>query len=123
MDGEIWVESKVNNGSQFMFTIKTKVNPHGESAVLPLRMKPFMGRSVLNIGAPLQLGESETIKTLGLIPASVPGLHSLRGPKSTVPNADAIIVDSADIVSMHILFSALELMFPCLHAGRCTSKS
>lgn len=99
MDGEIWVESVVNNGSQFMFTIKTRVNPNTGSLILPERMKPFIGRSILAVGAELEEAELDTIRALGLIPVGFDANRRVYD-KKTVPNVDAIIVDSPEAVCM-----------------------
>lgn len=109
MDGEIWVESIVNNGSQFMFTIKTRVNPNTGSLVLPERMKPFTGRSILSVGAELDESELETIRALGLIPVVFDSKRRVYD-KKTVPNVDAIIVDSPEAVSSCALSAHLILI-------------
>jgi osomolarity two-component system sensor histidine kinase NIK1 len=98
MDGEIWVESIVNEGSQFMFTVKTRINRDISSLMLHDRMKPFVGRAVLCIGLGVAPQDFRTIRGLGMVPVVSKRVEEVND-KDLVPNVEAIIVDSIDAVS------------------------
>lgn len=98
MDGEIWVESEINKGSQFMFTVKTRINRDISSLMLHERVKPFIGRSIICIGSEVTSNDLQTIKSLGMVPVLFKSVGDVRN-KDLGPMVDAIIVDSTDAVS------------------------
>lgn len=98
MDGEIWVESEINQGSQFMFTVKTRINQDISSLMLHERVKPFIGRSIICIGSEVTSNDLQTIKSLGMVPVLFKSVGDVRN-KDLGPMVDAIIVDSIDAVS------------------------
>jgi len=110
MDGEIWVESAVNEGSQFMFTVKTRINRDISSLMLHDRMKPFIGRTILCVGHGVAPQDLRTIKGLGMVPAVFKYVEEVND-KSVVPNVEAIIVDSIEAVSSFHLISMHNLDF------------
>jgi osomolarity two-component system sensor histidine kinase NIK1 len=114
MDGEIWVESIVNEGSQFMFTVKTRIIKNISSLMLHDRMKPFVGRTILCVGLGVAPQDLRTIQGLGMVPVVFKYVQEINN-KSVVPNVEAIIVDAIDAVSS--LPRAPPL--PCLGSHGC----
>lgn len=117
MDGEIWVESEVNKGSQFMFTVKTRINRDIKSLMLHDRVKPFIGRSILCIGSDVTSEDLQTIQGLGMVPVLFKSVRDVRN-KDLGPMVDAIIVDSPDTVSFPSCIGLSWCSHPFLRSGK-----
>ncbi|KAF8321300.1 hypothetical protein DL93DRAFT_2052095 [Clavulina sp. PMI_390] len=98
MDGEIWVESVVHKGSQFHFTVKTRINRDVDSLMLKERIKPFVGRSILCIGKDVELKDLVMVETLGMTPVLFNDVSEVVD-KDLGPLVDAIIIDNVDTVA------------------------
>jgi osomolarity two-component system, sensor histidine kinase NIK1 len=100
MQGQIWVNSDVNKGSQFMFTIVSQINSDKRSQTHTLadRMKPFQGRTILFVDSTHdKTNVTGRISELGLVSLVVHDVADVAD-KNTVPYIDTIIVDSLPVV-------------------------
>lgn len=99
MQGVIWVHSRVNEGSQFMFTITSRVNEDSESPAMRERIQPFRGRTILFLNVDRKDPEvARRIEDLGLQPIVLHDLVRIS-KKSAMSFFDAIIIDSLEVVS------------------------
>ena len=100
MQGQIWVNSDVNKGSQFMFTIVSQVNhdKRSQAHALTDRMKPFQGRTILFVDSTHDdTNVTGRITELGLVSLVVHDVADVAD-KNAVPYIDTIIVDSLPVV-------------------------
>ncbi len=97
IQGVIWVHSRVNESSQFMFTITSKVNVDRDSPALRDRIRRFRGRTILFVN--VHRKDPEVARRIGDL-----GLHSLVVIRSrsniSMSFFDAIIIDSLEVVSI-----------------------
>ena len=97
MQGNMWVESEVANGSKFFFTITSQISPLSMEATLA-KMQPFQKRSILFVDTLFdRTGVVQRVLELGLRPYVV---HSVAevADKTTCPHIDTIVVDSLHVV-------------------------
>ncbi|KAF9027257.1 hypothetical protein BDZ89DRAFT_1067080 [Hymenopellis radicata] len=93
MQGNMWVESEVNKGSRFFFTIHSQIS-HCTMENIMGKMTPFAKRSILYVDSMrAQAGVAERIEELGL---KVHMVHvvSQVSDKNYCPHFDTIMVDS-----------------------------
>ncbi|KAF8332381.1 histidine kinase [Cantharellus anzutake] len=117
MQGVIWVHSRVNEGSQFMFTITSRVNDDGESPAMRERIQPFRGRTILFVNVERSdPNVAQRIQEIGLQPRVV---HNLVGitKKNSMTFFDAIIIDSLEVTDRlrdidHLRYVPVILMPP-----------
>ncbi|CDO72026.1 hypothetical protein BN946_scf184943.g61 [Trametes cinnabarina] len=96
MQGHMWVESEVANGSKFFFTITSQISPLSMEATLA-KMQPFQKRSILFVDTLFdRTGVVQRVLELGLRPYVV---HSVAevADKTTCPHIDTIVVDSLSV--------------------------
>src|SRR5258708_594556 len=100
MQGVIWVHSRVNEGSQFMFTITSRVNVDRDSQALRDRIQRFRGRTILFLNVNRKDPEvARRIEDLGLHSLVVHDLVRISR-KISMSFFDAIIIDSLEVVSI-----------------------
>lgn len=98
MDGDMWVESEVGNGSNFFFTIKSEISDYTRPEAVTSKMAPFLNRTILYVDT---LGDKtcvrERIEELGLRAHQVQTLGQVVD-KTRLPYIDTIVVDSLAMV-------------------------
>ncbi len=93
----MWVESELNKGSRFFFTITSQISHSSMESILA-KMTPFTKRSILYVDSLYdQTGVVESILELGLKVHRV-HLTSEVANKDTCPHFDTIVVDSLPMV-------------------------
>ncbi|EED77891.1 hypothetical histidine kinase [Postia placenta Mad-698-R] len=93
MQGNMWVESEVSNGSKFFFTISSQISPMSMEATLS-KMQPFQKRNILFVDTLYdRTGVVQRIMDVGLRPYVVHEVCEVAD-KATCPHIDTIVVDS-----------------------------
>lgn len=97
MQGNMWVESEVSNGSKFFFTITSQISPMSLEVVLS-KMQPFQKRNILFVDTLFDCtGVVTRILELGLRPFVIHDVTEVSD-KATCPHIDTIVVDSLNVV-------------------------
>ena len=98
MQGNMWVESEVSNGSKFYFTLTSQISPLSMDAALA-KMQPFHGRTILFVDTLYDRTDVvQRIIDLGLKPYVVHDVSEVS-EKTSCPHIDTIVVDSLSVVS------------------------
>ncbi|KAL7278312.1 hypothetical protein ACG7TL_008288 [Trametes sanguinea] len=116
MQGNMWVESEVANGSKFFFTITSQISPLSMETTLA-KMQPFQKRSILFVDTLFdRTGVVQRVLELGLRPYVV---HSVAevADKTTCPHIDTIVVDSLSVTENlreheHLRYIPIVLLSP-----------
>ena len=108
MQGNMWVESEVQKGSRFFFTITSQISQPSIENTLQ-KMAPFAKRTILFVDTLYdKTGVVERITELGLKPFVVHVVGSLAD-KEQCPHIDTIVVDSLAVVCLFFPFLILVL--------------
>lgn len=101
MQGNMWVESEVSQGSRFFFTITSQICPTSTETMIQ-KMVTFQKRTVLYMDT---LNDStvvtDHIRELGLKPITIRDVRDVAD-KATCPHIDTIVVDSLTMVSLRL---------------------
>jgi osomolarity two-component system, sensor histidine kinase NIK1 len=105
MQGNMWVESELQKGSRFFFTINSQISQSSLESTLS-KMSSFAKRTILFVDSLHdQTGVVHRIRELGLKPFVVHDVASLAD-KDKCPHIDTIVVDSLTVVrfpqSVHV---------------------
>ena len=101
MQGNMWVDSELEKGSKFFFTITSQVSQSSIESILG-KMAPFAKRTILFVDTlGDRTGVVERIKELGLQPFVVRDVGEVAD-KERCPHIDTILVDSLSVVRMII---------------------
>jgi osomolarity two-component system, sensor histidine kinase NIK1 len=93
----MWVESEVQKGSKFFFTITSQISQSSMESTLT-KMQPFKKRTILFVDTIRdRTGAVERIKELGLRAYVVHEVSEVAD-KEQVPHVDTIVVDSLVMV-------------------------
>ena len=131
MHGNMWVESEVQLGSRFFFTVTSQISPMTlDSSRQKLQL--FQKRNILYMNSRREeAGVDEHVKALGL---KLTVAHSAKevAEKGNCPHIDTIIVDSMQVTEQireheHLRYVPLILLSPeadpilnCKLSLRCT---
>lgn len=97
MQGNMWVESEVNNGSKFYFTITSQISPMSMEGTLA-KLHPYSKRHVLFVDTLHdQTGVVQRIAELGLVPIVIHDVADVKDKEKT-PAVDTVIVDGHEVV-------------------------
>ena len=109
MQGNMWMESEVSNGSRFFFTITSQISHSALDATLS-KMAPFAKRTILFVDTLFdQTGVVERFKELGLRPYVVHEVTEVSD-KEKCPHIDTIVVDSLTIVRHYLLLFGVPVL-------------
>lgn len=98
MQGKMWVESEVQKGSRFFFTVDSQISHMTVEGTLH-KMQPFHGRSILFVDQEDRHGEvADAISGLALKVIKIKSAAEVSD-KTTCPHFDTIVVDSTKMVS------------------------
>lgn len=101
MHGNMWVESEVNRGSKFFFTISSRIS-HVSIENIMAKMTPFTNRTILFVDT---LGDKtgvvDRIAQLGLKPHVVHSVTEVSN-ESQCPHIDTVVVDSLTVVCIGV---------------------
>lgn len=98
MQGNMWVESELNKGSRFFFTITSQLS-HTSPEAISSKMSPFAKRTILFVDSMQdETGVVASIQELGLLVHRVRSVAEVAH-KDTCPHFDTIVVDSIAMVS------------------------
>ena len=99
MQGKMWVESEVQKGSKFFFTVDSQIS-HMTVEQTSHKMQPFHGRSILFVDAGHRHVEvAQAISDLGLKVIQIINAGEVSD-KTTCPHFDTIVVDSMKMVRL-----------------------
>ncbi|KAI0919650.1 hypothetical protein AcV5_001658 [Taiwanofungus camphoratus] len=116
MQGNMWVESEVSNGSKFFFTITSQISPMSMEATLS-KMQPFQKRNILFVDTLYdRTGVVQRILELGLRPYVVHDVCEVAD-KATCPHIDTMVVDSLNVTESlreyeHLRYIPIVLLTP-----------
>ncbi|TCD64379.1 hypothetical protein EIP91_004210 [Steccherinum ochraceum] len=116
MQGNMWVESEVSNGSRFYFTLTSQTSPLSMDAALA-KMQPFHNRTILFVDTLYDRTDVvQRIIDLGLKPYVVHDVSEVS-EKSTCPHIDTIVVDSLSVTEAlreyeHLRYIPMVLLSP-----------
>lgn len=97
MQGNMWVESEVNNGSKFYFTITSQISPMSMEGTLA-KLNPYSKRHVLFVDTLHdRTGVVQRIAELGLVPIVIHDVGDVKDKEKT-PSVDTVIVDGHEVV-------------------------
>ncbi|KAF9254420.1 hypothetical protein L218DRAFT_886343 [Marasmius fiardii PR-910] len=118
MQGNMWVESEVQKGSRFYFTITSQISQPSLENTLA-KMTPFAKRTILFVDTLYdQTGVVERITELGLKPFVVHEVGRLAD-KEQCPHIDTIVVDSLAVTETireieHLRYIPIVLLAPSM---------
>lgn len=93
----MWVESEVQKGSRFFFTISSQISQSSFESTLS-KMSPFSKRTILFVDTMYDTtGVVDRIRELGLKPFAVHDVQKLVN-KEACPHFETIVVDSLSTV-------------------------
>ncbi|ESK85322.1 protein-histidine kinase [Moniliophthora roreri MCA 2997] len=132
MQGNMWVESEVQKGSRFFFTITSQISQMSMENTLA-KMAPFAKRTILFVDSLYdQTGVVDRISELGLKPFVVHDVHQLTN-KENCPHIDTIVVDSLKVTETireieHLRYIPIVLLLSsppmqCLNLKWCLDNS
>ena len=99
MQGKMWVESEVQKGSRFFFTVDSRISHMPPEGVLH-KMQQFQGRNILFVDSEDRYGDvSKAIEYLGLKIVPIKSASEVKN-KATCPHFDATVVDSTKMVRL-----------------------
>ncbi|THU96840.1 hypothetical protein K435DRAFT_663749 [Dendrothele bispora CBS 962.96] len=116
MQGNMWVESELQNGSRFFFTITSQISQSSLESTLS-KMSSFAKRTILFVDSLHdQTGVVDRIRELGLKPFVVHDVASLAD-KDKCPHIDTIVVDALTITEQvrefeHLRYIPIVLLTP-----------
>ncbi|KIY49681.1 hypothetical protein FISHEDRAFT_40420 [Fistulina hepatica ATCC 64428] len=129
MEGDMWVESEVQKGSKFYFTITSQISQQTLGQTLA-KMAPFAKRTILFLDT---TGNDpnvvEKIKTLGLKAVSIRSVAEVKH-KDDCPHVDTIVTDSITMTEAlreheHLRYIPIVVLgnIPKLNLKRCLDNS
>ncbi|EPS94054.1 hypothetical protein FOMPIDRAFT_50286 [Fomitopsis schrenkii] len=116
MQGNMWVESEVNNGSKFYFTITSQISPMSMEVTLA-KLNPYSKRHVLFVDTLHdQTGVVQRIAELGLVPIVIHDVTDVKDKEKT-PSVDTVIVDGHEVTERlreheHLRYIPIVLLTP-----------
>lgn len=103
MQGNMWVESELNRGSRFFFTITSQIS-HSSMENIMAKMTPFAKRTILYVDSLHdETGVAERVQELGLKVHRVHVVSEVAN-KDLCPHFDTIVVDSLAMVCFVVAF-------------------
>ncbi|KAF9056922.1 hypothetical protein BDP27DRAFT_1454263 [Rhodocollybia butyracea] len=127
MQGNMWVESEVQKGSRFFFTISSQISLSSFETTLS-KMSPFAKRTILFVDTLYDTtGVVDRIRELGLKPFVVHDVSKLVN-KDACPHFDTIVVDSLSTAETireieHLRYIPIVLLAPSMPRLNCGSPS
>ncbi|KIK56550.1 hypothetical protein GYMLUDRAFT_783618 [Collybiopsis luxurians FD-317 M1] len=118
MQGNMWVESEVQKGSRFFFTITSQISLSSFESTLA-KMSPFAKRTILFVDTLFDTtGVVDRIRELGLEPFVVHDVSNLVD-KDMCPHFDTIVVDSLSMAETireieHLRYIPIVLLAPSM---------
>ncbi|KAH9840883.1 histidine kinase [Rhodofomes roseus] len=116
MQGNMWVESEVNSGSKFFFTITSQISPMSMDGTIA-KMQPYLGRRILFVDTLYdQTGVAHRIMELNLVALVVHDVADVKD-KDHTPTIDTIIVDGLEVTERlreheHLRYIPIVLLTP-----------
>ena len=126
MQGNMWVESEVNAGSRFYFTITSQISAMAMDGMLS-KLQSYQQRRILFVDTLCdQTGVVQRISDLGLVPIvvhsvaeikempEIKGMAEIKDDKdkqhaAKSPPFDTVIVDGVSVVRIHYSSSSLNV--------------
>ncbi|KAJ3780748.1 histidine kinase [Lentinula aff. detonsa] len=127
MQGNMWVESEVQKGSRFFFTISSQISQASLESTLS-KMSPFAKRAILFVDTLYDnTGVVDRIRELGLTPHVRHTVSELAN-KDNCPHFDTIVVDSLSTAETireieHLRYIPIVLLAPSMPRLNCGSSS
>jgi len=127
MQGNMWVESEVQKGSRFFFTISSQISQSSFESTLS-KMSPFAKRTILFVDTMYDTtGVVDRIRELGLKPFVVHDVQKLVN-KDACPHFETIVVDSLSTAETireieHLRYIPIVLLAPSMPRLNCGSSS
>ncbi|KAJ4465052.1 histidine kinase [Lentinula aciculospora] len=118
MQGNMWVESEVQKGSRFFFTISSQISQASIESTLS-KMSPFAKRAILFVDTLYdRTGVDDRIRELGLTPHVRHTVSELAN-KDHCPHFDTIVVDSLSTAETireieHLRYIPIVLLAPSM---------
>ncbi|KAH9929248.1 uncharacterized protein B0H18DRAFT_953709 [Fomitopsis serialis] len=116
MQGNMWVESEVNTGSKFFFTITSQISPMSMEGTI-VKMQPYYQRRILFVDTLHdQTGVVQRIMELGLVPLVIHDVADVKD-KDKTPTIDTVIVDGLEVTERlreheHLRYIPIVLLTP-----------
>lgn len=95
----MWVESEVQQGSRFYFTVSSKISTMSLEG-MRLKMQPFQKRNILLMNShhnEVSQAVVNVVKEFGLRPSVVDNVKAVSD-KASCPHIDTIVIDSTEMV-------------------------
>ncbi|KAJ3966094.1 hypothetical protein EV361DRAFT_936694 [Lentinula raphanica] len=127
MRGNMWVESEVQKGSRFFFTISSQI-PQASIKLTLSKMSPFAKRAILFVDTLYdKTGVVDRIRELGLTPHVKHTVSELVN-KDNCPHFNTIVVDSLSTAETireieHLRYIPIVLLAPSMPRLNCGSSS
>ncbi|KAJ3930156.1 MAG: histidine kinase [Lentinula lateritia] len=127
MQGNMWVESEVQKGSRFFFTISSQISQASLESTLS-KMSPFAKRAILFVDTLYdKTGVDDRIRELGLTPHVRHTVSELVN-KDNCPHFDTIVVDSLSTAETireieHLRYIPIVLLAPSMPRLNCGSST
>ncbi|KAJ3898627.1 atypical/HisK protein kinase, partial [Lentinula edodes] len=125
--GNMWVESEVQKGSRFFFTISSQISQASLESTLS-KMSPFAKRAILFVDTLYdKTGVDDRIRELGLTPHVRHTVNELVN-KDNCPHFDTIVVDSLSTAETireieHLRYIPIVLLAPSMPRLNCGSST